>query len=77
MNDKYKGTSVFDGIRIALNMLWWKFARMNPKYGVKFKNAASMNRQKMPLGIQVFGLVFSAFMLYVSFLYYKKKAVHA
>jgi len=27
----------------------------------------------MPLGIQVFGLVFSAFMLYVSFLYYKKK----
>jgi len=27
----------------------------------------------MPLGIQVFGLVFSAFMLYLSFLYYKKK----
>ena len=27
----------------------------------------------MPLGIQVFGLVFSAFMLYASFLYYKKK----
>ena len=27
----------------------------------------------MPLGIQVFGLVFSAFMLYVSFIYYKKK----
>ena len=27
----------------------------------------------MPLGIQVFGLVFSAFMLYVSFLYYKKR----
>lgn len=27
----------------------------------------------MVLGIQVFGLVFSAFMLYLSFLYYKKK----
>ena len=27
----------------------------------------------MPLGIQVFGLVFSAFILYVSFLYYKKR----
>jgi hypothetical protein len=27
----------------------------------------------MPLGIQVFGLVFSAFILYVSFLFYKKK----
>lgn len=27
----------------------------------------------MVLGIQVFGLVFSAFMLYMSFLYYKKK----
>ena len=27
----------------------------------------------MPLSIQVFGLVFSVFMLYVSFLYYKKK----
>ncbi|MAG15646.1 hypothetical protein CMO88_01140 [Candidatus Woesearchaeota archaeon] len=27
----------------------------------------------MPLGIQVFGLVFSAFILYMSFLYYKKK----
>ena len=25
--DKYKGTSVFDGVRIALNVLWWKFAR--------------------------------------------------
>ena len=24
-NDGYKGTSVFDGISIALNMLWWKF----------------------------------------------------
>ncbi len=27
----------------------------------------------MPLGIQVFGLIFSAFVLYLSFLYYKKK----
>ena len=27
----------------------------------------------MPLGIQVFGLAFSAFMLYLSFLYYKKR----
>ena len=27
----------------------------------------------MPLGVQVFGLVFSAFILYMSFLYYKKK----
>ena len=25
--DKYKGTDVFDGISIALNMLWWKFTR--------------------------------------------------
>ncbi len=27
----------------------------------------------MPLGIQVFGLVFSALILYLSFIYYKKK----
>ena len=27
----------------------------------------------MPLGIQIFGLVFSAFMSYLSFLYYKKR----
>ena len=27
----------------------------------------------MPLGIQVFGLLFSLFILYMSFLYYKKK----
>jgi len=25
--DKYKGTTVFDGVGIAMRMLWWKFSR--------------------------------------------------
>lgn len=26
-NDRYKGTTVFDGANIAMRMLWWKFSR--------------------------------------------------
>ncbi|MAG15647.1 hypothetical protein CMO88_01145 [Candidatus Woesearchaeota archaeon] len=26
-NDKYKGTTVFDGINIAMRMLWWKLSK--------------------------------------------------
>ena len=26
-SDKYKGTSVIDGVRIVLNMVWWKLSR--------------------------------------------------
>lgn len=26
-SDKYKGTTVIDGIRIVLNMVWWRFSR--------------------------------------------------
>jgi glycosyltransferase involved in cell wall biosynthesis len=26
-SDKYKGTTVIDGIRIVLNMIWWRFSR--------------------------------------------------
>lgn len=26
-SDKYKGTTIFDGIRIVFNMVWWKFSR--------------------------------------------------
>ncbi len=26
-SDRYKGTTVFDGINIVMKMLWWKFAR--------------------------------------------------
>lgn len=26
-SDKYKGTTIFDGIRIVLNMVWWRLTR--------------------------------------------------
>ena len=26
-SDKYKGTTVFDGIKIVLNMIWWRLAK--------------------------------------------------
>ncbi|MBI4143479.1 glycosyltransferase family 2 protein [Candidatus Woesearchaeota archaeon] len=26
-SDKYKGTTVIDGVKIVLNMLWWKFSK--------------------------------------------------
>ncbi len=26
-SDKYKGTTVIDGVRIVLNMVWWRFSR--------------------------------------------------
>jgi hypothetical protein len=26
-SDKYKGTTVIDGVKIVLNMIWWKISR--------------------------------------------------
>jgi hypothetical protein len=26
-SDRYKGTTVIDGVKIVLNMLWWKLSR--------------------------------------------------
>ena len=26
-SDKYKGTTIFDGIKIVLKMIWWKLLR--------------------------------------------------
>ena len=25
--DKYKGTTVIDGVKIAYNLIWWRFSR--------------------------------------------------